>query len=54
MLAAFDRPVHVVMGTHDHLGARKIRVGEFHEVPDAGHYVNLDQPAWFNSSLRSL
>jgi pimeloyl-ACP methyl ester carboxylesterase len=54
VLAAFDRPVHVVMGADDHLGARKIPVGEFHEVPNAGHYVNLDQPEWFNDFLTQL
>jgi pimeloyl-ACP methyl ester carboxylesterase len=50
VLAAFRGPVHVVRGAHDHLG-RKVSVGEYHEVPDAGHYVNLDQPAWFNELL---
>jgi len=53
VLAAFDRPVHVVVGADDDLG-RKIDVGEYHEVPDAGHYVNLDQPEWFHSLLSSL
>ena len=54
VLAAFDRPVHVVMGANDHLGSRKIPFGDYHLVPDAGHYVNLDQPAWFNALLRGL
>ena len=53
VLAAFMRPVHVVVGANDALG-RKIDVGEYHVVPDAGHYVNLDQPEWFNALLRSL
>jgi pimeloyl-ACP methyl ester carboxylesterase len=53
VLAAFERPVHVVVGAHDGLG-RKVPSGDLHLVPDAGHYVNLDQPEWFNALLRTL
>jgi pimeloyl-ACP methyl ester carboxylesterase len=53
VLEAFTRPVHVVRGTDDPIG-RKIPFGTFHEVPHAGHFVNLDQPEWFNALLKDL
>jgi pimeloyl-ACP methyl ester carboxylesterase len=53
VLAAFTGAVHAVRGADDRIG-RKIPVGEFHEVPNAGHYVNLDQPVWFNALLATL
>jgi pimeloyl-ACP methyl ester carboxylesterase len=49
----FAGTVQVVVGAADHIG-RKIPCGEYHVVPDAGHYVNLDQPEWFNALLTSL
>ena len=53
VLAQFRGPVHVVRGADDPLG-RKVPSGEFHEVPGAGHFVNLDQPEWFNAFLAEI
>lgn len=34
--------------------ARDARDGEFHCVPDCGHYVNLEQPSHFDAIVRSV
>ena len=62
VLAAFPRRVVVVQGELDGIGsvtraaamAASAPRGELVVVPDAGHYVNLDQPDVFNEIVASV
>ncbi len=62
LLASISFPVLVVAGEEDTLATpaemrgmhEKIRGSEFHEIPRAGHLINLEQPDAFNHLLETF
>ena len=61
-LATFSRPVVVMSGADDHMLGLEIsreqagvaRRAELYVVPNCGHYLPLEQPAYLTSVLRKV
>jgi pimeloyl-[acyl-carrier protein] methyl ester esterase len=61
-LASFARPVTIVTGADDGMPGRKISAalaaaapqGNFHVIPECGHYAPMERPLALNAVLRSV